>query len=356
MPEVADVLRRDGADDRQRFGKALLPSHRRAIDEILRCRTEALGGQLLPCDQCGQEHDVSHSCRHRRGPQCHPQDTEAWLAERRQEILPVPSVHVVCTVPHERGEIRRQHQQNLYAILLRAAAQSLIKLAADAPYVGGLIGVLCVLHTWTRTLAYHPHGHGLVPAGGVSADRTAWRPARTSYLVPVQALSKLFRGLFLDLVRQERPDLTLSESAWIKGWVVYGKPALQGTEQVLTYLGRYVHRIALTHRRILSIEDGDVCCRYQDAHDQRWKSMTLPTLECIRRFLQHVLPEGFHKVRSDGLWSRVHRSLLHQRQLCLAGHAAAPLPPLLTPRRRSPTPGAHPSARVNPVPPVVRAC
>ena len=297
MPAVADVLRRYGADYRQRFGEALLPSHRRAIDDILRCRTEALGGQLLQCDHCGQEHYVYHSCRNRSCPKCHQQDTEAWLAERRQELLPVPYFHVVFTVPHELGEILRQPQKDLYDILLRAAAQSLIKLAADAHYVGGLIGVLCVLHTWTRTLAYHPHVHCLVPAGGVSADRTEWRPARTSYLVPVQALSKPFRGLFLDLVRQERPDLTLPESVWTKGWVVYCKPALQGTEQVLNYLGRYVHRIALTNRRILAIEDGDVCCRSQDSQDQRWKSMTLPALEFIRRFLQHVLPGGFHKVR-----------------------------------------------------------
>ena len=146
---------------------------------------------------CGQEPYVYHSCRHRRCPTCHRQDTEAWLAERRQERLPVTSVHLVFTVPHELGEIIRQHQQDLYDILIRAAAQALIKRAADPHDVGGLMGVLCVLHTWTRTLAYHPHVHCLVPAGGVSADRTEWRPARTSYLVPVHALSKLFRGLFL---------------------------------------------------------------------------------------------------------------------------------------------------------------
>jgi Transposase zinc-binding domain/Putative transposase len=238
MPEVADVLRRYGADYRQRFGKALLPSHRRAMEDSILCRTDALGGQLLRCEHCGPKHYVYHSCRHRSCPKCHQQDTKAWLAERRQELLPVPYFHVVFTVPHERGEILRQHQQDLYDILLRAAARSLIKLAADAHDVGGLIGVLCVLHTWTRTLAYHPHVHCLVPAGGVSADRTAWRPARKSYLVPGQALSKLFRGLFLGLVRQERRDLTLPESVWTKGWVVYGKPALQGTEQVLNYLGR----------------------------------------------------------------------------------------------------------------------
>ena len=238
MPEVADVLRRDGADYRQRFGEALLPSHRRAIDDMLRCRTEALGGQLLQCDHCGQEHSVYHACRHRRCPKCHQQDTEAWLAERRQELLPVPYFHVVFTVPHELGEILRQHQTDLDDILLRAAAQSRLKLAADAPDVGGLIGGLGVLHTWTRTLAYQPHGHGLVPAGGVSADRTEWRPARTADLVPVQALSKRFRGLFLDRVRQERPDRTLPESVWTTGGVVSCKPALQGTEQVLNDLGR----------------------------------------------------------------------------------------------------------------------
>ena len=238
MPAVADVLRRDGADERQRFGEALRPSHRRASDAMLRCRTEAVGGQVWPCDHWGQAPSVYHACRHRRCPHCHQQDTEAWRAERRQALLPVPYLHVGGTVPHERGEILRQHQTDLDDILLRAAAQSRIKLAADAPDVGGLIGGLGVLHTWTRTLAYQPHGHCLVPAGGVSADRTEWRPARTAYLVPFQALSKRFRGLFLDLVRQERPDLTLPESVWTKGGVVSGKPALQGTEQVLNDLGR----------------------------------------------------------------------------------------------------------------------
>ena len=145
---------------------------------------------------------------------------------------------MVFTVPQALRESIRRHQQDLYTILLRAAAQSRIKLAADPHDVGGLIGVLCVWHTWTRTLAYHPHVHCLVPAGGVSADRTQWQPARRSYLVPVQALSQLFRGLFRALVRQERPDLTIPESVWTKGWVVYGQPALQGTEQVLNYLGR----------------------------------------------------------------------------------------------------------------------
>ena len=334
MPEVADVLRRYGPEYLDRVGQDLLPSHRRAIDDIIHGRTDALGGQLLQCDHCGQEHYVYHSCRNRSCPKCHHQDTEAWLEERRQELLPVPYVPVVFTLPRELRDLVRRHQKDLYDILLRAAAHALITLTADPHYVGGLIGLLCVLHTWTRALVYHPHVHGLVPAGGVSADRTEWRPARQTDLVPVRALSKLFRGLFRDLVRQERPDLALPESIWTREWVVYGKPALQGTEQVLRYLGRSVHRIALTNSRLLSIEDGQVCFRYQDAQDHRWKPMTLPALEFIRRFLQHVLPQGFHNVRYDGLWSPVHRPLLHQRQLWLAAHA--PLAPLESPVQESP--------------------
>src|SRR5215218_7313409 len=238
MPDMAEVLQLYGRDYLHRFGQDLLPSHRRAMQDILQCRTEALGGQLWPCDHCGQEHYVYHSCRHRSCPKCHHHDTEVWLAERRQELLPVPYFHVVFTVPQELREIIRRHQRDLYDILLRAAAQALIRLAADPHYVGGLIGVLCVLHTWTRTLAYQPHVHCLVPAGGVSADRTAWRPARPSSLVPVHALAPLVRGRFRALVRQERPDLTIPESVWTKGWVVSCKPALQGPEQVLNSLGR----------------------------------------------------------------------------------------------------------------------
>jgi Putative transposase/Transposase zinc-binding domain len=347
---VADVFRRYGHECLDRFGQDLLPSHRRAIEDLLACRTAALGGQLLQCDRCGQEHYVYHSCRNRRCPKCHRLDTEAWLADRRRELLPVPCFHVVLTLPQELRELVRRHQNDLYDILLRAAARALITLAADPHYVGGLIGVLCVLHTWTRTLAYHPHVHGLVPAGGVSADHAEWRPARPTYLVPVQARAKLFRGLFRQLVHQERPDLIIPASVWTSGWVVYCKPTMQGAEPVLQYLGRYIHRIALTNSRILSIEDGHVGFRYQDAQDQRWKTMTLPAHEFIRRFLQHVLPQGFHKVRSYGLWSPVHRPLLHQLQLWLAGHVPATLPTSPPPASPSPASWAPPLRAGQPCP------
>ena len=178
MPEVADVFRCYGPAYQERFGEALLPIHRRAMDDIIHCRTEALGGHLLPCDHGGQEHYAYHSCRNRSCPTCHHQDTEVWLAERRQELLPVPYFHVVLTLPQELHALVRRHQQDLYDILLRAAAQALIKLVMDPHDVGGLIGVLCSLHTWPRTLSYHLHVHCLVPAGGVSTDRTETRVHR----------------------------------------------------------------------------------------------------------------------------------------------------------------------------------
>jgi hypothetical protein len=332
---VADVFRYYGPAYQERFGAELLPSHRRAMDAIIPCRTAAWGGHLWQCDHCGQAHYAYHSCRNRSCPQCHQHDPAVWLAARRQELLPVPYFHVVLTLPPELHERVRRHPKDLYDMLLRAAAQALIKLAMDPHYVGGLIGVLGILHPWTRTLTSHPHVHCLVPAGGGSADRTEWRPARMSYLVPVHALAQLFRGLFLALGRQERPELIMPEVVWTTGGVVDGKPAVQGTEKVLNYLGRSIHRLALTHPRLLCIDNGPVCFRYQDAQDHRWKTMTLPAPEFIRRFLQHGLPQGFHKVRYYGLWRPSHRPLLPQRQLCLAGHAAAPPPTAPEPMPRA---------------------
>jgi hypothetical protein len=302
-------------------------------------RTEVLGGHLRQCDPWGQEHDVDHACRHRRCPTCHRTETEAWLEERRQALLPVPSCHVVFTAPHALGELSRRPQQDLYEIVRRAAAPSLMQLAMDPHDVGGRIGVWCVLHPWPRTLASHPHGHSLVPAGAVSPDRSPWQPARTSSLVPVQALSQLLRGLLRALGRQPRPDLSIPESVWAKGWVVSCTPAIQGPEKVLHDVGQYGHRIALTNRRILAIADGHICCRYRDSQAQRWQTMTLPADEVMRRFLPHVLPQGCHNVRDDGLWSPGHRPLLHQLQLCLAGHDPA-VPRASPDRERQPPAGA----------------
>jgi hypothetical protein len=321
MWEVADILRRYGEGYLQAFGEAMLPSHRRAIQDILSCRTPARGGHVFSCDRCGHRVYAYHSCRNRSCPKCHARDTESWLEARRTELLPVPYFHVVFTIPTEWRRLVRRHQKPLYGILMKAAAQALIKLAADPHYVGGSIGVMAILHTWTRTLAYHPHVHCLVPAGGVSPDRR-WLSAREDYLVPVRALSKIFRGLFTDLVAKQMPNLELPASAGGSNWVVYCKRSVQGVDTVLNYLARYVHRVAITNSRILSIDEGKVTFRYQNSGDSTWKTMTLAASEFIRRFLQHVLPMGAHKVRYYGLWAPSNRGLLRQVQLLLTADQA----------------------------------
>jgi hypothetical protein len=327
MLEVADVFRRYGEDYLAQFGDRMPKSHRRAIQDILNCRTETLGGHLYACDHCGHHRYAYHSCRNRHCPKCHTKDIEAWLDQRRQELLPVSYFHVVFTIPEELRRIVRHNPKILYSTLMKASAKALMKLAADPKYVGGRIGILAVLHTWTRTLEYHPHVHCLVPAGGVSNDGT-WLAARANYLVPVKALSKIFRELLTSLVRKALPHLELPQSVWKKDWVVYCKSTVQGTDKLLEYLGRYVHRVAISNSRILSIDDGKVTFRYHKVKDSRCKTMTLSAQEFMRRFLQHVLPQGVHKVRYYGLWSPSKRAVLQEMQNQLANNK-----PVLTPHQ-----------------------
>jgi hypothetical protein len=323
MLEVADILRRYGDAYLDRFGSAVPHHHRRAIQAILDCRTAVLGGHLYGCDHCEHQHFSYHSCRNRNCPKCHGRDTEAWLDARRTEILPVPYFHVVFTLPEALRRIVRAHSKPLYGILMKAAANALIKLAADPRYVGGQVGVLAVLHTWTRTLTYHPHVHCLVPGGGISPDGS-WVGSKPDYLVPVKALSKIFRGMFVDLARKACPDIPLPESIWKQPWVVHAKPTVQGADRVLNYLGRYVHRVAISNSRILSIEDGRVVFRYQRVNETQSKTMTLDAHEFIRRFLQHVLPAGLHKVRYYGLWAPSNRKRLRAIQDALAPREPEP--------------------------------
>jgi hypothetical protein len=316
VPEVADIFRLHGEAYRERFGKNMLPSHRRALSDIRDCRTAAMGGQLYVCDQCGQEHYVYHSCRNRSCPKCHGKQTRQWLEARRKELLPVPYFHVVFTVPSELHGLVRANQIALYSRLMKAAAESLIKLAGDPKYVGAQIGVMAVLHTWTRNLNYHPHVHCLVPGGGLSAEGQ-WRPAGEGYLVPVRALSRIFRGKFLDELARILPNAAIPVAARNQDWVVYCKPTVQGAENVLNYLGRYVHRIAITDRRILHVDEEHVTFSYQDAKDRKKRTMTVTGQEFLRRFLQHVLPKGVHKVRYYGLWAPPNRKRLEQARQIL---------------------------------------
>jgi hypothetical protein len=317
MPEIAEIIREHGPAYLARCGERLLPSHRRALRDLAACRTEVLGGHLAQCDHCGHRHYSYHSCRNRSCPKCHSSDTERWLERRQAELLPIPYFHVVFTVPEALRELVSRHQKLLYGVLLKAAAEALDTLTADPRYVGGEVGILSVLHTWGRQLMHHPHVHCLVTGGGLTADGT-WRPARKGFLVPVAALSKIFRARFMAMARKALPAQNFPDSIWEKDWVAYCKPARQGSKKVLDYLGRYVHRVAITNSRILAVRGDQVTFEYKDSKDNQWKRRTLSAEEFLRRFLQHVLPKGFHKVRGYGLLSPHHRGKLQQLQLLLS--------------------------------------
>lgn len=327
-PELADVFRRHGEAYLDKYGQDMPPSHKKAMQDIINCRTEVLGGHVFLCLNCGVETYSYHSCKNRACPKCHTNDTEVWLIKRREEILPVPYFHVTFTLPQHWRALVRSNQKDLYAILMRAAAQSIIKLAMDRRYIGGKVGIMVVLHTWTRTLVYHPHVHCLVIGGGVSPDGKEWLFARNDYLFPKRALSAIFRGIFKDMVHKQRPDLEIPRERWSQKWVVHVKAAGQGPEAVLDYLGRYVHRVAISNSRIKDMDEQTVTFTYKDNRSQKQKTMTLPAEEFIRRFLQHVPPKGFHKVRYYGLWSPANRGSLQNVRLILAldnPHALTPL-------------------------------
>jgi len=247
----------------------------------------------------------------------------------------VPYFHAVFTLPKELHELIRSHQKTGYAILMEAAAMSLMKLASDSRYVGGQIGMLAIIHTWTRALVYHPHVHCLVPAGGLSPDRRYWLEARKNYLVPVRALSEIFRATFMALIRKKLHHVFFPQSLWGKSWVVYCKSGGHTADKTLAYLARYVHQTAITNSRILNTEQGKITFRYKDSREHQWKAMTLDAPEFMRRFLQHVLPRGFHKVRYYGLLSPRNRQRLDQIRQTLNQNSPTPKQETQEPKDRS---------------------
>jgi hypothetical protein len=318
MIEVADVFRRFADGYLSAHGATMLPSHRRAIADILACRTEALGGHLWRCDHCSAEVYSYHSCKNRSCPKCHTGQTEKWLAARQAEVLPCRYFHVTITVPEELREALRANQKDGYALLMKAAAEAIIELARDRRYVGGTVGVLAVLHTWSQQLVHHPHVHCLVTGGGVSDDGSSWHPARDGFLVPYAALAKLVCGKLRAALAKRRPDLVLPEAAWSKRWVVQCTVWGEGDEAVLRYLARYVFRIAITNNRIVGLDESGVTFRHKHRASNRWRTTRLSGHEFMRRFLQHVLPKGLHKVRYYGLWHASRRELAARARLLLA--------------------------------------
>ncbi len=298
----------------------MLPSHTRTLYDVANCQTEYFGGHLYECDHCGLNHYLYHSCCNRNCPKCRNNNSKKWLEKRKTEILHVNYYHVVFTLPEELRNIIRSNQKELLSILMKAAAYSIQKLAKDPHYVGGKIGFLGVLHTWSQTMIYHPHFHCLVPAGAISSDGKEWIYARKKYLVPINLLSTIFRARFMKLARKALPEHKFPQSVWYKNWNVYSKPSVKGPLKVLNYLARYVQRVAITNNRILSDKNGKITFSYKKRDKNntfKWKQMSLPAMEFIRRFLQHVLPTGFHKVRYYGFLNPKNKSDLMRIKMVL---------------------------------------
>lgn len=336
MLRLVDVVRRHGPAYMALHHATMMPSHVAAVKAILHCRTPVLGGHVAACPGCGSEHLLYHSCRHRACPRCGHDATTRWLAHQRELLLPVPYFHVVFTLPAELRRLVRSHQQALLPVLFQAAFESLQRLCADPHYLGGKIGALAVLHTWTRTLEWHPHVHLLVPGGALAPDGRTWIAAprrRTRYLVPVRALAKRFRGRFLHLARRALPGVGFPHIPWDKPWIVFAKPVVQAAENVLEYLGRYVHKTAIGDHAITAFDDRTVTFGYRDSRDQQRKTMTLPAHEFLRRFLQHVPRKGLHRVRAFGLLHPAHRTTLKRLQLLLAPRPPVESPPPGRPAR-----------------------
>ncbi|MGL4444957.1 MAG: IS91 family transposase [Alsobacter sp.] len=343
--EVADVFRRYGDAYRRVHDGHLGRIERRVMSAIALCRTAALGGHVESCAACGFVRQAYNSCRNRHCPKCQGGARAAWLAARQAELLPVQYFHVVFTMPQAAAEIAFQNKRTVYALLFRAAAETLRRIAADPKHLGAEIGLVAVLHTWGQTLQHHPHLHCVVPGGGPSPDGTRWIACRPGFFLPVRVLSRLFRRLFLDELRAAFDDgqlgfcndlAPLAEPACFgrrlrdlrrAEWVVYAKPPFGGPDQVLAYLGRYTHRVAIANARLISVSGDAVAFRWKDyRHHGKAKVMVLDADEFIRRFLLHTLPDGFHRIRHYGFLANGQRGpkLTLCRQLLAARSITGP--------------------------------
>jgi len=322
--EVADIFRGHGAAWRRTNAGHVSLGQLKVMSAIERCRTAALGGHVARCEACDHTRIAYNSCRNRHCPKCQGAAAKEWLADREAELLPVPYYHVVFTLPAPIADIAYQNKAAIYAILFKAAAETLLTIAADPRHLGARIGLTAVLHTWGSALTHHPHIHCIVPGGGLSLDGTRWISCRPGFFLPVRVLSRLFRRLFLEQLvaaheagrlhffgahapLAERPAFAayLAPLRTIE-WVVYAKRPFAGPEAVLAYLSRYTHRVAIANSRLVAFDEAGVTFRWKDYRAngrERHKVMTLATDEFIRRFLIHVLPSGFHRIRHYGLFA-----------------------------------------------------
>ncbi len=303
MPTVADVLRRYGESYLQRYGAAIPVEHRKVLHAITACRTGELGTVLYMCESCGRMHAMGRSCGNRHCPTCQQDKTKAWLETQTARLLPCPYFLLTFTVPAALRAVVRRHQHVAYAMLFDASSAAIRKLTANPKYVGSSrCGFFGVLHTWGRTLEYHPHVHYVVPGGCLSDDGTAWLPSRADFFLPVRALSILFRAKFRDAMDRVGLLAGVDPAVWRQDWVVHSQAVGDG-QASLKYLAPYVFRVAISDRRIVSCDDGEVTFSYRRSGSNRWRKMNVGAHEFIRRFLQHVLPKGFQKVRHYGFVS-----------------------------------------------------
>ena len=342
--EVADIFRDHGAAWRRANVGHVSLDQMKVMSAIERCRTAALGGHVARCEGCAHTVIAYNSCRNRHCPKCQSTAAKEWLAAREAELLPVPYFHVVFTLPAAIANIAYQNKAAIYDILFTTSAETMTTIAADPKHLGARIGITAVLHTWGSALTHHPHVHMIVPGGGISLDGARWVSCRPDFILPVEVLSCLFRGLFLaKLVAAHRAGrlkfygvhARLDNIRAFKAclaplrkidWVAYAKRPFGGPEAVLAYLSRYTHRVAISNHRLIEANQSGVTFRYKDYRIDgpgRYKTMTLPTHEFIRRFLMHVLPKGFHRIRHYGLFANGNRAanLARARELL---HVAPP--------------------------------
>jgi Putative transposase/Transposase zinc-binding domain len=321
MLEVADIVRLHGAAYQQQYGNILSSVQKRALRDIAAGRTPFFGGHVYQCDHCQQSVFSYHSCRNRSCPKCHQNQTEHWLQRQRGRLLPCSYFLLTFTLPRELRPLARSHPKKIYGLLMKTAADALQVLVRDPRYVGARIGALAVLHTWTRAMLFHPHVHLLVTAGGLSSDGASWVHSKNPrFLVPVRALSVIFRAKFCAALNQAGLLRFAPSSLWQQKWVVHSQQAGRG-DRVLRYLARYVFRIAIANSRLESIEDGKVRFRYTDNRSHQIRHITLSGIEFIHRFLQHVLPRGATKVRYYGIFSPSCQFQLERARQLLPPHS-----------------------------------
>ena len=348
--EVADIFRDHGAAWRDANRGHVSLGQLKVMTAIERCRTAALGGHVTRCENgaCGHTVISFNSCRNRHCPKCQGTAAAKWLADREAELLPVPYFHVVYTLPSQLRDIAYQNKRVIYDLLMKASAETTLAIAADPKRLGAKIGITAVLHTWGSAMTHHPHVHMIVPGGGLSEDGSRWIAARADFLVHVNVLANLFRGKMLAMLSDAHADgrLTffnshagLADKKNFKrflaplrhiDWVVYCKPPFAGPKQVLRYLSRYTHRVAISNRRLVAADDGGVSFRWKEYRvegPERWKTMALAPAEFIRRFLIHVLPRGFHRIRHYGLFANSNRAeAIAKARALLAVAPAMPTP------------------------------